>query len=251
MADKQDDTNFKGNEFGELLKTIVFALVIAISVRSVLFEPFNIPSGSMKPNLIVGDYLFVTKYSYGLSRYSFPFGLAPIEGRIGGDVPRRGDVAVFKLPSNNSTDYIKRIIGLPGDTIQVRRGRLYINGDMVRREKLDVVQEGDISLTRYRETLPNGTFYDIYEAGDAGPLDNTQLYEVPEGHYFMMGDNRDNSQDSRVTMLVGPVPLENMVGPARRIFLSTTGNAALYEIWKWPFAIRLERFLKDLTPEGR
>ena len=239
---------FKGNEFKELGKTLLIALVIAVAIRSVLFEPFNIPSGSMKPNLLVGDYLFVTKYSYGLSRYSFPFGLAPIDGRIGGDVPRRGDIAVFKLPSNNRTDYIKRVVGLPGDRIQVKRGRLYINGNLVRREKLGEAKDGKVSLTRYRETLPNGVSYDIWEAGDNGPLDNTKTYEVPEGHYFMMGDNRDNSQDSRVSMLVGAVPLENMVGPARRIFFSSEGNAALYEIWKWPFSLRLDRFFRDLSP---
>lgn len=239
--------NFKGNEMKELGKTLVIALLIALAIRSVLFEPFNIPSGSMKPNLLVGDYLFVTKYSYGLSRYSFPFGLAPIDGRIGGEVPRRGDIAVFKLPSNNRTDYIKRIVGLPGDTIQVRRGRLYINGNLVRRERLGE-QDG---LTQYREFLPGGATYEIFEAGDNGPLDNTPVFEVPEEHYFMMGDNRDNSQDSRVTSLVGPVPLINMVGPARRIFFSTEGNAALYEIWKWPFSLRLDRFFVDLSPEGQ
>lgn len=243
------DKDFKGNEFKELSKTVLTALFIAIAIRSILFEPFNIPSGSMKPNLLIGDYLFVTKYSYGLSRHSFPFGIAPIEGRMGGEIPDRGEIAVFKLPTNERVDYIKRIIGLPGDRIQVRKGRLYINGDLVKREKLAVETDPDTQqeMTRYRETLPNGVYYEIYEAGDNGPLDNTDVYIVPEGHFFMMGDNRDNSQDSRVTALVGAVPIENMVGPARTIFLSTTSNAALYQIWKWPFELRGERFLKDLN----
>lgn len=239
-------------ELGEFFKTAMIAVVLAILIRTFLFEPFNIPSGSMKPTLQIGDYLFVSKPAYGYSRHSFPFGLAPIEGRIGGEEPQRGDVIVFKLPSNNRIDYIKRIVALPGETVQVRRGRLYINGEQVPREFVRLLQDdtrGDNTrMTHYIETLPGGVLHDIFEVSDSQPLDDTKLYVVPDGHYFTMGDNRDNSQDSRVMQSVGFVPVENIVGRADFIFFSTNGSAGLFEIWKWPWSIRYERFFMDIDP---
>lgn len=240
-------------ELGELFKTALIAIVLAMIIRTFLFEPFNIPSGSMKPTLLVGDYLFVNKPAYGYSRYSFPFGFAPLSGRVWDKEPARGDVIVFKLPSDTSIDYIKRLVGLPGETVQVRRGRLYINGEIVPREALGVRQVTNgmgqsVTTTEYIETLPGGALHSIYEEGDDGPLDDTPLYTVPVGHYFMMGDNRDNSKDSRVQNGVGFVPFENMVGRADFVFFSTDGSASLFEFWKWPWALRYERFFTDIDP---
>jgi len=230
----------------DTIKTIVYAVLIALVVRTVAYEPFNIPSGSMVPTLLVGDYLFVSKFSYGYSRYSLPFGLPLFSGRIFFHSPERGDVVVFKLPTDNSTDYIKRVIGLPGDHIQMKNGILYLNGQPVPRKRIEdyLYQEGNgaiIPLAQYIETLPNGVQHRIIEMSDNGPLDNTQEYVVPPGDYFMMGDNRDNSQDSRVLSAVGYVPAENLIGKAQFIFFSTNGSARLWEIWKWPFAIRYGR----------
>jgi signal peptidase I len=235
----------------DTVKTIVYAILIALVVRTVAYEPFNIPSGSMIPTLLVGDYLFVSKFSFGYSRYSLPFGLPLIPGRIlAFGQPQRGDVAVFKLPTDNSTDYIKRLVGMPGDKIQMQHGQLYINGQEVPRRPIEdyVYQEGGavILLHQYIETLPRGSGEPGYEhriikIGDDGPLDNTPVYEVPQGYYFAMGDNRDNSQDSRVMSAVGFVPAQNLVGRAEFLFFSTDGSAAWWEVWKWPFAIRYSR----------
>jgi signal peptidase I len=232
----------------DTIKTIVYAVLIALVVRTVAYEPFNIPSGSMVPTLLVGDYLFVSKFSYGYSRYSLPFGLPLFSGRIFFHSPERGDVVVFKLPTDNSTDYIKRVIGLPGDRIQMKNGILFINGQPIPRRRIEdyLYQEGNgavIPLAQYIETLPNGVQHRIIEMSDNGPLDNTQEYVVPPGDYFMMGDNRDNSQDSRVLSAVGYVPAENLIGKAQFIFFSTNGSARLWEIWKWPFAVRYGRLL--------
>jgi signal peptidase I len=232
----------------DTVKTVVYAVLIALVVRTVAYEPFNIPSGSMVPTLLVGDYLFVSKYSYGYSRYSLPFGLPLFSGRIFFHPPERGDVVVFKLPTDNSTDYIKRVIGLPGDHIQMKGGNLYINDQLVPRKRIEdyLYQEGNggvIPLAQYIETLPNGVQHRIIKMGDNGPLDNTPVYDIPPGDYFMMGDNRDNSQDSRVLSAVGYVPAENLIGRAQFIFFSTDGSAHLWEIWKWPFAIRYSRLL--------
>ena len=240
-------------EMAEFFKTAVIAVVLALLIRSVLYEPFNIPSGSMKPTLEIGDYLFVSKPAYGYSRYSFPFGIAPIEGRIWAAEPKRGDIMVFKLPSNPSIDYIKRVIGLPGDRIQVRRGRLYINDEMVDREPVGLKTDTEgggppVMMTQYIETLPGGLMHSIYEESDSQILDNTPVYEVPEEHYFMMGDNRDNSQDSRVQGMVGFVPFENIVGRADILFFSTNGYASMLEFWKWPWTIRYDRLFMRLTP---
>ena len=228
----------------EFIKTIVIAGALALGFRSLLFEPFNIPSGSMIPTLLVGDYLFVSKYSYGYSRYSFPFGMAPFDGRIFETPPDRGDVAVFRQPQNESVAFIKRIVGLPGDQIQVTDGVLRINDVAVNRVRKGFATASDgynvIRFAVYQETLPNGKSYLIQERSDDDVLDNTNVFLVPEGHYFMMGDNRDNSRDSRTTS-VGMVPAENLIGRAERLFYSHDNSAHLWEIWKWPFAIRYGR----------
>lgn len=237
----------------ETIKTVGWAVVIAVVVRTVAFEPFNIPSGSMIPTLLIGDYLFVSKYSYGYSRHSLPLGpyLPRIPGRILMSVPERGDIAVFKLPKDNSTDYIKRIIGLPGDKIQMRLGRLWINGDKVKRERVeDFIPTGENMNTRpiaqFAETLPNGRRHRILEMTDSGQLDNSQIYTVPKDHFFAMGDNRDNSLDSRVLNGVGFVPAENLVGRAEILFFSHNGSASWWEVWRWPGAIRFHRIFKAL-----
>ena len=233
--------------FMETLGTVVFAVLFAVLVRTFAYEPFNIPSGSMIPTLLVGDYLFVSKFSYGYSRHSLPFSLPLIKGRVFESIPERGDVAVFKLPTDNQTDYIKRIIGLPGDKIQVIRGVLHINETPVRRRRItDFRRQGDsgrfTASPQFRETLPNRVVYQILERlGDSGPLDNTDIFHVPKGHYFAMGDNRDNSQDSRVLDMVGFIPAENLVGRAEILFFSTNGSARIWEIWKWPFTVRYKR----------
>ncbi len=237
----------------ETVKTVIYAVLIALVVRTAAYEPFNIPSGSMKPTLLIGDYLFVSKASYGYSRHSLPLGLPLISGRIFFDSPERGDVAVFKLPRDNSTDYIKRIIGLPGDTIQVREGVLYLNGEMVPRERVEDYVEtnayGNVSrVPQYVETLPSGVHYNVLDMNAHGSLDNTMVYTVPEGHYFAMGDNRDNSSDSRVpnSIGVGFVPAENLVGRADLIFFSTNGEAAIWEVWKWFGATRFGRIFHTI-----
>lgn len=240
-------------EVSEFAKTIIIAVFLAVLIRTFLYEPFNIPSGSMKPTLLIGDYLFVEKQTYGYSRHSFPFGLAPIEGRVWEAEPKRGDVIVFKLPSNTYIDYIKRVIGLPGDTIQMRAGRLYINGERVERQSLGVKKvwdeyRGDIVMHEYTETLPGDIIFNIYEEGDNRPLDNTEMFVVPEGHYFVMGDNRDNSLDSRAPNGVGFVPLELIVGKADMIFFSTNGTAKLLEVWKWPWTVRYDRLFGGIDP---
>ena len=209
----------------ELLKAMAFAAIIALVIRSLLFEPFNIPSGSMFPTLLVGDYLFVEKWSYGYSMYSFPLDAIPFTGRIMAQPVTRGDVVVFRQPKKVGVDYIKRIIGLPGDTIQVREGRLYINGELVKRELQgteSLAEEGETHIFhKYIETLPNGVKHFIYEISDDEPLpDHTGVYKVPEGHYFAMGDNRDQSLDSRFQADVGYVPAENIIGKAQVIFFS-------------------------------
>ena len=228
----------------EFIKTIVIAGALALGFRSLLFEPFNIPSGSMIPTLLVGDYLFVSKYSYGYSRYSFPFGMAPFDGRIFETPPERGDVAVFRQPQNESVAFIKRIVGLPGDRIQVTDGVLRINDVAVNRVRKGFATASDgynvIRFAVYQETLPNGKSYLIQERSDDDVLDNTNVFLVPEGHYFVMGDSRDNSRDSRTTS-VGMVPAENLIGRAERLFFSHNSSAHLWEIWKWPFAIRYGR----------
>ena len=238
MTKKRKESKF------ELIKTIVVAGSIALIFRSFLYEPFNIPSGSMVPTLLVGDYLFVSKGSYGYSRYSFPFGIAPFDDRVLSEEPKRGDVAVFRQPTDPNVAFIKRIIGLPGDRIQVKRGILYINEVPIVRSFRGLAKATNgittINFKVYEETLPNGSRYLIQERSDDDSFDNTAIYEVPKAHYFMMGDNRDNSRDSRTTA-VGMVPAENLIGRADRLFFSHNGSARIWQIWKWPFAIRYGR----------
>ena len=241
-------------ELGEFFKTALIAIFFALLIRSLFFEPFNIPSGSMKPTLQVGDYLFVSKSVYGYSKYSFPFGLAPIEGRVWSEMPKRGDVIVFKLPTNPKVDYIKRVVALPDETVQVKDGRLYINGELVPREEVGEVEVDDPAtgtqvMTEYIETLPGGVQHRIYEESDHEPLDETPLYRIPEDHFFVMGDNRDNSQDSRVGSLVGDVPFDHIVGKADFLFYSTNGYARLFEPWKWPWTVRYDRLFMDIGPK--
>jgi signal peptidase I len=256
----------KQNVWIENIKTIVYAGLIAVVVRTVAFEPFNIPSGSMIPTLLVGDYLFVSKYSYGYSGYSLPFSPPLFSGRIFGSLPRRGDVAVFKYPRDNSTDYIKRIVGLPGDRIQVKQGQLWINGEMCPRVPVGTYEANDggirMALAEYQETLPgsNGkppVKHDILKATDGiensrrpgfdpnreFDPNNTPEYVVPPGHVFAMGDNRDNSADSRFMNGVGFVPVENLVGRAEILFFSVDAEYPLWQVWEWPFEIRWNRLL--------
>ncbi len=250
------------------------AIAIAVFVRIFFYQPFNIPSGSMKQTLLVGDYLFVSKLSYGYSKYSFPrkvtlcipwttacttFRVLPdliSSGRALAAEPKRGDVAVFRKPSEDETDYIKRVIGLPGDEIQMRQGVLYINGEAVPKvkagtfltheEKYQPARQVDV----YEETLPNGVKYKVLDLEAEGYLDTTAPYKVPAGHYFMMGDNRDNSSDSRVPgpRGVGYVPFENFVGRADVIFFSAAVDEPdafhWWSPWTWPFDIRWSRFFK-------
>ncbi|MGY2048418.1 signal peptidase I [Methylobacterium sp. JK268] len=239
----------------EFVKVGLQALLIAVVVRTLLFQPFNIPSGSLVPTLLIGDYLFVSKYSLGYSKYSLPLSdYLPFEmhGRIWGAEPKRGDIVVFKLPKDNSTDYIKRVIGLPGDRIQMINGILNINGKPVKREQVEDYATTDAfgqptAVPQYAETLPNGVTHRIIERdGDRGLWDNTNVYTVPANHFFMMGDNRDNSTDSRDLSSVGYVPFENLVGRAEVIFFSIDEGASPLQIWNWPWTVRWTRLFHTI-----
>ncbi len=248
----------------ETIKTIVYALLIAGVFRTLFFQPFWIPSGSMKDTLLIGDFLFVNKMSYGYSRYSCPFAMCPFSGRIFGNEPLRGDVVVFRHPVTGS-DFIKRVIGLPGDKVQVKNGVLFINGQEARQtpngsfeetyEKqgpvgtLPQCSNSGVALgatcikQRYTEQLPSGPTHSILDIR-ATPLDDTPVYTVPEGQFFFMGDNRDNSTDSRVpqsALGVGFVPFENLIGRADRIMFSSAGRSMLF-FWTW----RGDRFFKAI-----
>ncbi len=243
------DRSKKSGGTMETVRTIIYALLIAGVVRTFLFQPFNIPSGSMIPTLLIGDYLFVSKFSYGYSRFSFPLGLGFFDGRIFGGAPDRGDVAVFRHPPTNREDFIKRIVGMPGDRIQMVAGRLHINGDVVPRRRIDDHLSRDNGgqvrrVPQYEETLPNGRTYVIREGfGDRGPADNTREFVVPAGNYFAMGDNRDDSNDSRGW---GFVPAENMIGRAEMLFFSTDGTAGWPEPWRWVQATRFDRIFDSV-----
>jgi signal peptidase I len=236
----------KSSSWLEFAKTIFWAVVIAVIFRSFLFEPFSIPSGSMIPTLRVGDYLFVSKYSYGYSRYSFPFALVPFDGRIWRGEPEYGDVVVFRRPGNESVDFIKRLVGKPGDRIAVVDSVLFINGVEVKRKLTSLDPEDpagqDQRVMPFTETMPNGVEYTVLERSLDNPdsdADNMPEQIVPTGHYFFMGDNRDRSNDSRID--VGPVPERNLIGRAEFLFFSHNGRARFWQIWKWPFAIRFSR----------
>ena len=239
----------------ETIKVVVQALLIALVVRTLLFQPFNIPSGSLIPTLLIGDYLFVSKYAYGYSKHSIPFSPPLFSGRVPAFLvaePKRGDIAVFKLPKDNSTDYIKRVIGLPGDRIQMIGGILNINGRPVERRRVDDYRTTDAygrptSVPQYDETLPGGVTHRVIERdGDNGYWDNTNLYTVPAGRFFMMGDNRDNSTDSRDEASVGPVPFENFVGRAEIIFFSIDEDASAWRVWEWPWTVRWGRIFTPI-----
>lgn len=234
----------------ENIKTIVYAGLIAVGVRTIAFEPFNIPSGSMIPTLLVGDYLFVSKYSYGYSKFSLPYSPPLFSGRLFGSLPKRGDVVVFKYPRDTSIDYIKRIVGLPGDHIQVRGGELYINGQIAPRQAQGnyLADDNGIKMMSrlYKETLPNGVAHEILKERDDGSANNTPEYVVPADHVFAMGDNRDNSADSRFMDQVGFVPVENLVGRAEILFFSFNAEYPWWEFWEWPFEVRWSRLLKPI-----
>ncbi|WP_091738165.1 signal peptidase I [Phenylobacterium immobile] len=240
-------------EILEIGRTVLYALAIALFLRVLFFQPFTIPSASMEPNLYEGDYIIVSKFSYGYSRHSAPFSPPLFKGRVMEKQPRRGDVVVFKLPSDGRTDYIKRVIGLPGDRIQMQGGLLYLNGVQIKRTPAGTGETdtgyGIREVGRFQETMPDGRTYMTDDYGTDGDLDDTPVYVVPEGHYFMMGDNRDNSLDSRVAPEaggVGFVPAENLVGRAQIILLSWSPGASLFKPWTWILNARPSRFAEVL-----
>ncbi len=234
------------NVVWETVSVVIQALLLALVLRTFLFQPFNIPSGSMKPTLLVGDYIFVSKWSYGFSHHSLPFSPPLFSGRIWGSEPERGDVIVFKYPSDTSKDYIKRLIGLPGDKIQLKDSVVLVNGQPISR-----TQDGSFTDTGSSAGVPvfvenqkNGKSYSTIDVQPGNYADNTPVFDVPEGHYFFLGDNRDNSADSRYD--VGMVPAENLVGKAQVIFLSLEDGASAWQLWKWPSDMRWGRIFTGL-----
>ncbi|MFL2899838.1 MAG: signal peptidase I [Candidatus Pelagibacterales bacterium] len=247
----------KENEKKEnIFLTLFYAILIALVIRTFFFQPFFIPSSSMEPNLLVGDRLFVSKYSYGYSRHSFPFSLNIIKDRIFFSEVKRGDISVFKVPTDTElnkksfgVDYIKRIIAIPGDKIEMKNGVLTINGVKLEQKKLrtdkKILKNGKIiELDVFLETNLEGRSYEIYNYYNDGPADDFEEYTVPEKHFFALGDNRDNSKDSR---FVGPIPIENLVGKAQIIFFSTKDGSKMYEIWKWPFGVQYKRLFNSIN----
>ena len=233
------------------LKTLLFALVIAIIIRSVFIQPFYIPSSSMEPTLSVGDRLFVTKYSYGYSNHSFPFSPPILKNRIMFTIPERGDVVVFKTPADNRTDYIKRLIGLPGDRIQFINSNLYIDNSEILKSRIsknDKIYCGNMTIDvfTFEEKLPNGKSYTSVYSKDF-PYQNSDIFIVPENHYFFLGDNRDCSKDSRFLSSVGYVHKDNLVGKAQFIFFSSDKSiGSFFAFWKWHNSIRFDRFFKKI-----
>jgi len=235
----------------ENIKTIFYALVIAILIRSLLIQPFYIPSSSMEPTMLIGDRLFVTKYTYGYSKHSFPFSPAIFKGKFLSNKPKRGDVVVFKTTRDNRTDFIKRLIGLPGDNIQFINGDVYINKNQIPKSiisKSDVIYCGNqVQVNTFKEILPNGKMHKTAYFKD-NSFKNTGVFIVPEKHYFFLGDNRDCSSDSRFLTGLGYVPEVNLVGKAQFIFFSSDFRiASIFAFWKWHKTIRFDRFFKKIN----
>ena len=235
----------------ENVKTILIALIIAVFIRSLFFQPFYIPSSSMEPTLLIGDRIFVSKFSYGYSKHSFPFSPPVYNNRILGKIPDRGDLVVFKTPADNRTDYIKRLIGLPGDTVQFIDGDIFLNDKKIKKfkiKKLFDIRCGALNYTvnSYKEILPNGVSYTaVYNT--KGSMQNTEKYLVPDNHFFLLGDNRDCSKDSRYLLSVGYVNYVNLVGKAQMIFFSNdTIKGSILKIWNLKNSIRFQRFFKSL-----
>lgn len=248
------------NEWWDTFVVIVEALLIAIVLRFFLYQPFSIPTASMQQTLMIGDYFVANKFVWGYGKHSFSLGRygdfalldfeLPIANRIFGREPDRGDIAVFR-PVPQDMEYIKRVVGLPGDRIQMKEGRLYINGTIVEREKVGTTTDTDSNgdareVTVYRETFPEGSTHIIQEISDNAPLDNTPEYVVPAGHYFMMGDNRDRSADSRVLSQVGYVPAVNLIAKAEARFFSIKDNLPPWQIWQWPANVRWDRMFQSV-----
>ena len=235
----------------ENIKTLLYALIIAIFIRSIFIQPFYIPSSSMESTLVVGDRLFVTKFSYGYSKHSFPFSPAIFDGRIMYKSPKRGDVVVFKTPADNRTDYIKRLIGLPGDIIQFIDGELYLNGNQILKtikSKNDILYCGNlkIKVTSFLEKLPGGKIYTSSYRNDYSYV-NSDKFIVPADHFFFLGDNRDCSKDSRFLSEVGYVHKNNLVGKAQILFFSSNPKiGSIFKIWQWDKIMRFERFFKKI-----
>ncbi len=222
--------------------SVIVAILIALLIRTIVFEPYSIPSGSMKPNFLVGDYLFVSKYAYGISNASLPFEPNVFNGRLlVMNEPERGDVIVFKAPSDRFTNYIKRLIGKPGDEIQLKNGVVYINGKaLLRKEAGNFIDTDGTIYTKYTETLPNGVAYYVLQKNLDAPWNNTEIFKVPEGHYFFLGDNRDGSLDSRFSSPIGFVPYNKLIGKAEVIIFSNPES--VFYIWNWVFAFDKSRF---------
>ena len=239
------------NKIIENIKTIFYALIIALIIRSFLFQPFYIPSSSMEPNLLIGDRLFVSKYSYGYSRHSLPFSPKIYNKRIFAKMPKRGDVVVFKTPVDNRTDYIKRLIGLPGDTIQIIDKNLYLNDVQIKRKETENLANINcgaevVNTIFFEETLPSKKKYITVYRND-GTMINTDKFIVPDNHYFFMGDNRDCSKDSRFLTSVGYVNFNNLVGKAQLIFFSNDiKKGSFLKFWRWHQSLRFERFFKKI-----
>ena len=243
---------FNKEFFIDNIKTLLYALIIAVIIRSLFLQPFYIPSSSMEPNLLIGDRLFVTKYSYGYSKHSFPFSPPIFDGRIFEKKPLRGDVVVFKTPADNRTDYIKRIIGLPGDKIRFIDSNLYLNNSEILKSKTSSTESvycgsNKIDIFTFEEKLPNGKKYNAVYLKNF-PYQNSDVFEVPENHYFFLGDNRDCSKDSRFLSSVGYVHKDNLVGKAQFIFFSSDRSiGSIFYFWKWNKSIRMDRFFKKIN----
>ena len=243
---------FNKKFFIENTKTLFYALIIAVIIRSLLIQPFYIPSSSMEPNLLVGDRIFVTKYTYGYSKHSFPFSPPIFKGRIMSNNPKRGDVVVFKTPADNRTDYIKRLVGLPGDIIKFQDANLYLNNSEIIKSKIlkknrTFCGQKEIDVTFFEEILPSGKKYNTVYLKNF-TLQNTDTFKVPENHYFFLGDNRDCSKDSRFLSSVGYVHQDNLVGRARFIFFSSDRSiGSIFSFWKWNKSLRFDRFFTKIN----